>query len=70
MIERNLDGQYHRVERDDRWHSLCLSDMTEDERRARLESYTWEQLYDTALYLARVLRDIGDELDLGRVEET
>ena len=31
MINRDLDGIYFRVKRDDRWQNICFSDMTDEE---------------------------------------
>ena len=59
---RDLDGVYFRVERDGRWLSLCLTDLTEAERERVTEGRSPEWLRDLALVMARTLREMGDQL--------
>lgn len=71
-MNRNLDGCYFRVKRDDKWQSICFSDLTEDERdelfenREERSALWWKSL---AYHLADRLKTIGDELDLECVSE-
>ena len=37
-INRNLDGIYFRIKRDGKYLSVCLSDMTREERMNALSS--------------------------------
>lgn len=63
-MKRDLDGVYFRVERDGRWLSLCLTDLTEVERERVMEGRSPEWLRDLALIMARTLREMGDQLDV------
>lgn len=63
-MKRDLDGVYLRVERDGRWLSLCLTDLTEAERERVTEGRSPEWLRDLALIMARTLREMGDQLDV------
>lgn len=63
---RDLDGVYFRVERDGRWESLCLTDLTEAERERVTEGRSPEWLRDLALVMARTLREMGDQLGVVR----
>ena len=70
--QRNLDGVYFRIRRDDEWQSICWTDLTEGEREEiverRAENATieeqlawWKGMADV---LTDALREVGDELDL------
>lgn len=66
-MNRNLDGVYFRVKRDDKWQNICFTDLTEDEREVLFEgdnpksALWWKSM---AYHLADRLKQIGDELDL------
>ena len=64
MINRNLDGIYFRVERDDKWQNLCFSDLTEDEQRKVLKDKSQDFILQLTLILAKRLREVGDKFDL------
>lgn len=42
-MNRNLDGVYFRVKRDDKWQNICFTDLTEEETEEILKgkSDTW-----------------------------
>ena len=61
---RNLDGCYFRVYRNNKWQSLCFSDLTRDEQEHVLERKDVEWLRFMCCYLADRLKQIGDEFDL------
>lgn len=63
---RDLDGVFFRVERDGRWLSLCLTDLTEAERERVTEGRSPEWLRGLALVMARTLREMGDQLGVVR----
>ena len=69
-VQRNLDGVYFRVKRDDKWENVCYSDMERKEREevvaARIAERTpeeqaawWRSLADI---LADTLYNMGEEL--------
>lgn len=62
--QRELDGVYFRVERDGKWHNLCFSDMTEEERGKVMEGRSAEWLKGLAQCMASTVRQIGDHFDI------
>lgn len=63
---RNLDGVYNRVGRDGKFKDLAFTDLTEEEQERFLSRLDTEGLKRMVLYLAKVLREVGDELDIVR----
>ena len=63
-MNRNLDGVYFRVKRDDEWQDICFSDLTEDERNKMMENRSVKLLQSLCNILANKLKDIGDQFDL------
>lgn len=63
-MNRNLDGVYFRVKRDDEWQDICFSDLTEDERNKMMENRSVKWLQSLCNILANKLKDIGDQFDL------
>lgn len=61
---RDLDGIYFRVNRDGRWVSLCLTDLTPEEREEVVDGRSDAWLSSLALALADALRELGDQLDV------
>lgn len=64
MLERNLDGIYFRIKRDDKWMNLCFTDLTEEEREEVLKDKSQDFILQLALAMAKRLREIGDQLGL------
>ena len=65
-MNRNLDRIYYRVKRGEKWESVCLSDLTEEERRPFLESLDKEGLIRCADHLCDMLKELGDVFDIAR----
>ena len=63
-MDRNLDGVYFRVQRDDKWQNICFSDLTADEREEIGKDRSLEWWKSLAFILADRLKEIGDELDI------
>lgn len=68
-MNRNLDGIYFRVKRDDKWQNICFSDLTADEREELFEgenqkSAIWWRA--VAYHLADCLKKLGDDLEVMR----
>lgn len=69
-IQRNLDGVYFRVKRDDEYESICYSDMTAEERdeiaALKAENATPEQQIAWWRSMANILADqlyyMGEQL--------
>ena len=68
-MNRNLDGVYFRIKRDDKYQSICFSDMTLEEQEYVLKDKNNNWLKNMCKILARTIRDIGDSLDIVGDEE-
>jgi hypothetical protein len=64
MMNRNLDGVYFRIKRDDKWQNICFSDLTEDERNEMMKNRSVEWLQSLCNILANKIKEIGDQFDL------
>lgn len=62
--KRNLDGYYFRVERDGKWGNVCFSDMNEEEQDEVLAGRSNAWLKSLCKGMARVMHNMGDELDI------
>ena len=51
-----MDGIYFRVERDGKWQSLCVSDLTLDELKSVTKDWDCNQLTIVAKELSRILK--------------
>lgn len=63
-LNRNLDGVYFRVKRNDEFEIVCFSDMTEEEMDKILEGRNKAWLRNMCKILGQTIRRIGDELDI------
>lgn len=63
-MNRNLDGVYFRIRRDDKWQSICFSDLTEEEMDEILRDRPVEWLRRMCKILGRTIKNIGDNLDI------
>lgn len=66
QIERNLDGIYFRVQRNEKYVTLCFSDLTEDEMRSVLKNADKEYLLNMCVILGKTVREIGDNFNIIR----
>ena len=57
-MNRNLDGVYFRVKRDDRWQNICFTDLTNEETNTILEDRTEVWL----LSMLEVLLNVYDKV--------
>ena len=65
-MDRNLDGAYFRIKRNDKCENVCFSDMTRDERKKVMENRSVGWLQGMCEILADALKEIGDEFDIVR----
>ena len=65
-MNRNLDGVYFRIKRDDHYESICFSDLTENEREEILSGKSIEWVKALCYILADSLKEIGDRFDIVR----
>ena len=63
-INRNLDGVYFRIKRDDEWQNVCFSDLTEEEMESVMKNKKEEWLRSMCKILGKAIRNIGDQLDI------
>lgn len=63
-MNRNLDGVYFRINRDDSWQSICFSDLTEEEMDNVLKDKSEEWLRRMCKILGETIKDIGEQLDI------
>ena len=63
-MNRNLDGIYFRVKREENYENVCFSDLSIEERDKVCEGRSAEWFKKMAYYLADRLRNIGDEFDI------
>lgn len=61
---RELDGVYFRIQRNDKWENICFSDLTEEEMYKVLEGRDTEWLKRLCVILGQDLREIGDYFDI------
>jgi len=64
MKERQLDSTFIRVERDGKFFNRCLSDCSWEEVESWLNQKPKECAIRTLKEFHRILRVIGDELDI------
>ena len=65
-MDRNLDGIYFRVKREDKWQNICFSDLSDTEMEDVLKNRTEEWLKNMCKVLGRTIKYIGDQLDITR----
>lgn len=63
-MNRNLDGVYFRVKREDKWCNVCFSDLTETEMTEVMKNKDETWLKSLCMILGKQLKRIGDELDI------
>lgn len=61
---RNLDGVYFRINRNNKWQSICFSDLTDAERDEVLKNKDANWLKNLCKILGSTIRDIGDNLNI------
>lgn len=63
-MNRNLDGVYFRVNREDTWKNICFSDLTREEKEEVCKDRSVEWLKELAFVMADTIKSIGDYFDL------
>ena len=64
MKKHELCGIYFRVERSGKWENICFTDMTEEEQKEILDILSFEATQKLCLWLAQVVRNLGDMFDI------
>ena len=70
-MDRELDGVYFRVKRNDKYDNVCFSDMTEEEMKEVLQGRDTEWLKSLCIILGKKIKEIGDYFDIyaGEVDD-
>ena len=63
-MNRNLDGIYFRIKRNNKYESICFSDLTEDEMDEILKDRDIKWLKSLVKMLGRTIREIGNHFDI------
>lgn len=63
-MNRNLDGVYFRIKREDKWENICFSDLTEEEMDYVMDGRDEQWLKSMCRILGKTIKNIGDQLDL------
>ena len=63
-MDRNLDGVFFRMKRDDKWCNVCFSDLTKEEREEVMDGKSKAWLMSLCNTLADTIKNIGDQLDI------
>ena len=63
-MNRELDGVYFRIKRDNKWQNICFSDLTEEEMKEVMQNKSVEWLQSLAIRLGQVIRTMGDQFDI------
>ena len=63
-VIHGLDGVYFRIKRDNEYHNICFSDLTEDEMQNVLKDRDISFCKSLCIGLGKTIRNIGDALDL------
>lgn len=63
-MQRNLDGVFFRIRRNDKWENICWTDLTDEERSLVSKERPIEWWQGLTEILTHTLVDIGNQLDL------
>lgn len=63
-MNRNLDGVYFRIKRNDSWQNICFSDLTEEEMDDVMKDRPEEWLRNMCKILGKTIKNIGEQLDI------
>ena len=63
-MDRELDGIYFRLKRNNRWENVCFSDMTEEQMYEVMKDRDADWFKSVCVRLATCLKEIGDQFDI------
>lgn len=63
-MDRNLDGIYFRIKRNDKYENICFSDLTEEEMKKVVEGREEKWLKNMVIILGKRIKEIGDTFDI------
>ena len=68
-MNRELDGIFFRIERDEKWQNICFSDMTEEEMRQVLKDKDTTFLTNLCVKLGLTIQLVGNFFNITAVDE-
>ena len=66
-MNRELDGVYFRVKRNEKYETICFSDLTKEEREHVLEGRDAGWMKSLCCHLADRLKPIGDQFGIASI---
>lgn len=63
-MDRNLDGVYFRIKKEDSYDNVCFSDLTEEQMDEVLKDRDGEWLQNMCKILGRTIKKMGNDLDI------
>lgn len=63
-MDRNLDGVYFRIKREDKYENICFSDLTDSEKTEVMKGKDETWLKFLCVTLGNTIKRIGDEFDI------
>jgi len=63
-VIHGLDGVYFRIKRDEQYHNICFSDLTEEEKNNVMNGRTIEWLKSMCKILSNTIHNIGEQFDI------
>ena len=63
-MNRELDGVYFRIKRNEKWQTPCFSDLTAEEREKVCEGRDAEWLKSLVYHRADCIKEIGKQFDI------
>lgn len=68
-MNRNLDGIYFRIERDNKYENICFSDLTVEEMQVVMNDKDVMWLKSICTELANTIKDIGEQFNIVNGDE-
>ena len=63
-MDRNLDGIYFRIQRDEKWENACFWYLRHEVMERVMDNRDVYWLKSMCIQLGKTIRRIGDELDI------
>jgi hypothetical protein len=68
-MNRNLDGIYFRIKRDNKYENICFSDLTVEEMQVVMNDKGIPWLRSICTELANTIKDIGEQFNIVNGDE-
>lgn len=63
-VIHGLDGVYFRIKRNNKYHDICFSDLTEEEKNNIMNGKTIEWLKTMCVILSNTIHNIGEQFNI------